>query len=1070
MQYAAQFLRLFSAAWVFLLPTVSPAVAQPSPNLSPSAPLEFSGETRQLLQQGFEKFRQGEFQVALQIYQQVLQRFSRENNRAGVAETLDKMGEVYAALGDYNTALEQLQTALTHRRELNQTAAVGETLNHLGFVYRQLGDYSQALQLHGEALELAQTVANLAVKGESLHNMAAVYAATGDYNRALELYEMALSIRREVGDKRDEGRTLNNLGGVYYGLGDYDTAREYFQAALDLRRDIGDKAGVARLLSNLGLLYRQWGQSDRALELYRESLPLLREIGDLASLSNTLNGMGVLYESRGELAEALEFYEQGLEIAREIGTVAEMGNTLDNVGGIYYRLGQYLRSIDRYSDALNLRQEIGDRPGMANSLLNLGGVYFNLGQYAKSVEFLEQALVIYREVENRSGEANTLDAIAIGYEQLGDYSQARHRYHTALEIAREIGDKTAEGNILEHLGGLYAELERYDRAREFLQQALEVQQQMGNQGAIGRTLNSIANIYYRLRQYPQTLEFLQQSWQILEAVGDKSAAAITLANIGCVFRDINESSLAIVFYKKAINLNEEIRQELKSLSVDQQESFAATVEETYRNLADLLLGQNRAVEAQEVLDLLKVQELDQYLKNLRGNEKTASGVEVLPAEQELFAEFFAIQNQAIALGRERAELQQIPPAQRTSAQDQRIAEIEEILDKVTQRFAGFTRRPDIQSLAENLQQSTDGESLDLDRLDELQQSLQRFTETTVLLYPLILEDRLELVLVTPYAPPIHRTVALRQSDLNRAISEFRTALTVPSKRANIDLPKITGRQLYNWLIKPIENELIAAGAETIIYAPDGQLRYLPLAALYDGEQWLVERFTINNITAASLTNFNRQSSALLRVLAGAFTEGEYNVEVGTRQFAFSGLPFAGKEVENLAETIPTTTQLIDREFNREATLGRLNEYNIVHMATHAAFVSGQPEESFIMLGDGDRITFRDLESWSVPNVDLVVLSACQTAMGGEFGNGQEILGFGYQMQQAGALAAIASLWSVDDGGTQVLMNEFYDRLTTRNNTASALRNAQLALLDSDYQHPYYWAPFILIGNGLSTGR
>lgn len=218
----------------------------------------------------------------------------------------------------------------------------------------------------------------------------------------------------------------------------------------------------------------------------------------------------------------------------------------------------------------------------------------------------------------------------------------------------------------------------------------------------------------------------------------------------------------------------------------------------------------------------------------------------------------------------------------------------------------------------------------------------------------------------------------------------------------------------------------------------------------------------------------------MRVLAGAFTEGQFSFQVGTREFNFAGLPFAGLEVERIAAEIPQTTQLVDQDFSREATVPQMDDYTIVHLATHAEFVPGSPEDSFILFGNGDRVTLRDMASWTLRNVDLVVLSACKTAVGAELGNGEEILGFGYQIQRTGAREAIASLWAVDDGGTQVLMNAFYTALEQPNITkAEALRQAQIALitgtypaLDADnpsarlFNRPYYWAPFILIGNGL----
>ena len=274
----------------------------------------------------------------------------------------------------------------------------------------------------------------------------------------------------------------------------------------------------------------------------------------------------------------------------------------------------------------------------------------------------------------------------------------------------------------------------------------------------------------------------------------------------------------------------------------------------------------------------------------------------------------------------------------------------------------------------------------------------------------------------------------------------------------------------------------------LVYAPDGQLRYIPLAALFDGKQWLVQRYSINHITAASLTNFNTPPSSDLRILAAAFTKGSYTVEVANRKEIFSGLPFAAKEVENLATIVPGTKKILDNAFNPEMTVPQMDDFTIVHMATHAAFVVGKPEDSFILFGNGERVTLKDIATWSLPRVDLVVLSACETGLGGKLGNGEEILGFGYQMQKTGARSAIASLWAVDDGGTQALMSAFYALLPSGKLTkAEVLRQAQIALITGsspqlDQQqdridsipkstvvslsHPYYWAPFILIGNGL----
>jgi CHAT domain-containing protein len=326
------------------------------------------------------------------------------------------------------------------------------------------------------------------------------------------------------------------------------------------------------------------------------------------------------------------------------------------------------------------------------------------------------------------------------------------------------------------------------------------------------------------------------------------------------------------------------------------------------------------------------------------------------------------------------------------------------------------------------------------------------------------------VITTPNSPPVRRTVTVTRTELNQAILDFRLALQDPSN-PNI---KPQAQKLYNWLVQPIEADLKQANTQTIIYAPDGQLRYIPLAALHDGTQWLIQRLRVNNITAKSFTNLTPQAPSALKVLAGAFAKGQYQFQVGTENFHFKGLLFAGREVNYLVATVPGTTSLFDLAFNLTAFTPRMNEHSVLHLATHAAVVIGQPQDSFILFGDGERATLQDIRNWTLNNVELVVLSACETGLGDKFGNGEEILGLGYQFQDRGVKATIASLWAVNDGGTQLLMNAFYDQLNSgKLSKVEALRQAQVALIEGKVKstelnltHPAYWASFILIGNGL----
>lgn len=983
-------------------------------------------DVEQLYQEGIQQFRTSQFQEALKTYQQVLKLRQDIGDKIGEGETLYRIGVIYRYLGQYLQAKEYIELALEIAQTFNEPTLLGRTLSEMGVIYYNLGQYPKALEFYQQALAIGREIGDRTVEAHTLDHKGIVHRRQGEYSRALELHQQALAISREIGDRAVQGRILNNIGFVYNRLGDYSRSLEFDRQALAVSREIGDRFTESRILNTMGVSYWNLGQNLTALEFYEQALAMRQEIGDKAGEGRTLNNIGIIHYGQARYFKALEFYEESLATRREIGDRFGEGITLSNIGAVYWNLGQYAQALEFYQQSLTIRREIRDRRGEAYLLSSIGSVYSSQEQYDRALEFDRQALAIRQEIGDKAGQGHTLNGIGVGYYNLGQDVRALEVYEQALAIRQEIGDRAGEGI----------------------------------------TLNSMGLAYNRLGEYFQALESYQKALGIFREIGNRSGERNALGNIGFLLEQQNQIELAIIFYKQSVNVTEAIRQDLRSLSPEQQQSYTETVAETYRRLADLLLKEDRVLEAQQVLDLLKIQELDDYLGNVRGSDYRGLGIELLPQERQILADYNARQDEAIKLGRELAQLREIPPADRTPDQTQRIAELEAIQQQLRQEFNQFIRSPEIEALVQQLNQTARGQNLDLPNLNRLQGQLRQLEQNAVLLYPLILEERLELVLVTPYAPPIRHTVPVKREDLNQAIVEFRRAITNRIGSANRAIAP--AQKLYDLLIKPIENDLAQANAQTLIYAADSQLRYIPLAALHDGEQWLIERFSINNITAASLINFDPSLSSQFRVLAAAFSEGSHEFQVGTERFAFAGLRFAGREVENIAAIIPSTTKLLNRAFNRDATIPQLNDHNIVHFATHAAFVPGQPDESFILFGDGDRATLRDVETWNLTDVDLVVLSACQTGIGGVLGNGEEILGLGYQMQQAGALATIASLWIVDDRGTQVLMDSFYEALSGgKMTTADALQQAQLDLVNSSqYDHPYYWAPFILIGNGL----
>jgi CHAT domain-containing protein/Tfp pilus assembly protein PilF len=988
----------------------------------------------------------------------------------------------------FEPLIAQAQTTQDRKAEMVR-------LNEEGLQLLDRSQFREALEKFQKALVIIREIGDRQGEGDTLNNIGRVYRNLGQYAKALEFFNQALAIRKEVGDKGGEGTTLNNIGLVYRNLGQYPKALEFFSQVLAIVKEVGDKAGQGTTLNNIGLVYNSLGQYPKALEFYQQALAIRTEIGDKAGEGTTLSNIGGVHDDLGQYAKALEFYQQALAIRTEIGDKAGEGNTFNSIGVVYRKLGQYPKALEFYQQALAISKDIGDKAGEGTTLNNIGLVYDNLGQYPKALEFYQQALAIHTETGDKAGEGATLNNIGLVYNNLGQYPKALEFYQQALAILTKIGDKAEEGNTLSNIGVVYRKLGQYPKALEFYQQALAIRTQIGDKAGEGNTLSNIGAVNHYLGQYPKALEFYQQALTIRTGIGDKAGEGTTLNNIGFLLEAQNQPELAIVFFKQSVNVIEGIRQDLRVLPKEQQQSFTQTVAGTYRALADLLLKQKRVLEAQRILDLLKVQELEDYLRNVQGNNNTAQGLPNLPPEQKTWTSYQAILNKAVEIGKELTQLRKLKQQNGTltPAQEQRIAQLVKAQETIREGFNNFIRSPEVLALVTQGSPETLSQDLllQMGNFNALQDNLKNLQQNAVLLYPLILDDRIELILTTPDSPPIRRTVSVPKKQLNETIAAFRRALQNPTSDA-----KTPAQQLYTWLIKPLEADLKTADAQTIIYAPDAQLRYIPLAALYDGQQWLVQRYRINNITAASLTELNTKPQRQLRVLAGAFATGRYNFTVGGQSFDFAGLPFAGAEVENLAKTVPATTKFIDKAFTPEVTVPKMDDYSIVHLATHGALVLGTPNDSFILFGNGERITLADMQKWSLKNVDLVVLSACETGLSGKLGNGEEILGLGYQMQRAGARAAIASLWQVSDGGTQVLMNAFYAALNKSMTKAEALRQAQIALITKDLSgvggsrgeeawievvstrtglppqvsnnlsHPYYWAPFILIGNGL----
>ena len=750
--------------------------------------------------------------------------------------------------------------------------------------------------------------------------------------------------------------------------------------------------------------------------------------------------MANITQTDGNYIAAEQYYQANLTLAQQNQNRYRQAIALLNLGLNHRFLGRYAMALNLYQQAGEIWSQTQTQAQLPSVWLNQGVLYRHLGQFERSAAMYQRALQDSRKMGDARLESLALNNLGTAYRRLKKYDQALGLIQESLAIKRRNGDRKGEANSLQTMGWIYFDMQQYDKARDSLDQALALNLSLKDTIAESATRAKIGDIYLQNGTPIIAHRWYAKAMQLRQGQVDPIRQANLWETIAT--SQIKEQPLlAITFYKQSINLTESIRQDLTSLSNEDRQRYVTTVAQKYRVLADLLLQQNRNVEALQVLDLLRVQELQDFLQESIGNDHTALGVPLLPQEQ-------AILN---------AYSQDLP----------RLARMEAPFWTVRQ----FSQQPQIQQWLQELQTQGAAINLTLPAYRDIQQRLQKLSEPTALFYPLVLDDRLELLVFFPHQPPIRRTVAVKRPELEQAIKNFRSDLL---DYTSWDV-KVSSQKLHQWLIAPIATDLTRAQVQTILYAPDGQMRYIPLSALYNGRQWLIEQYRINYLTALSLMDLAPRPQRPPQVLAAAFTDSNSQIQIGDKGFQFGALPAANQEITSVQKALPQTTTLTGTNFTRDKLSNQaLQPYNLIHLATHAKLLSQSPAESFILLNNNEFISLSEVKNWQLPQVDLMVFSACQTALGGELSNGIEIIGFGYQLQQAKVRSVMATLWEISDQKTSELMQTFYQQLSHHQfRSAESLRQAQIQMLRTGnksiptiHNHPYYWAAFVLIGNGL----
>ena len=912
--------------------------------------------------------------------------------------------------------------------------------------------------------------------------------------KAMSLSEKASVLFHELQDSYGEALSLEMLAVMQANIGgleNYTRAIDYFHRALPLFHREHKQRDEAQTLMNLGKIYAELGERQKALQYLSQALPLERAVGDQIDEGMTLNRMGRTYRELGEEDRALEYLNKALPVERAVGDRKYEAVTYHNLAGVYTELGDQQKALEYLNLALPLERAVGDRHGQQVTLSYIGATYAELGNDQKALEYFNQGLPLARATKDRTGEGAALNNIGTIYLKLGDKQKALGYYSQALQLERAVGNRTGEGNTLHNIGDIYNELGDRRKALDYYGQALQLDRAVGSRGGEAITLGSMGVAYIQLGEKQAALDSLYQALGLARAVRNPLTEGRTLFYLMKYWKKESTPGLAIFFGKQSVNAFQQVRRNLQGLDPSLQKGFLESKANVYRDLGDLLIAQGRLLEAQQVLDLLKEQE---YFDFVRGGERAVDSrsrpISLNPEEQSSHEAYEKIAGQVTAVGAEFSELR--GKRSRTPEEEARMGELKEKLTVANQEmgrffktlYVEFGKNAPANQSAENVREEASG----------MQSIVRELGPGTVALYTLVGETRYRVIVITASTMQA-REYPIEAAELRKKVAAFLEALKNP---ASDPLP--ASQDLYKILIGPIANDLKGARAQTLMWSLNDVLRYVPMAALHDGKQYLVENYRNVVITPASIGRLKDKVDVSDSSIAGMGVSKDYD-GLG----ALAAVPaelrhiVRDKQVQGATGVIPGT-MMLDDDFTEAHMAEALDKhYPVVHIASHFVLQAGNETNSYLLLGGKDvggkgyHLTLaelRDDPALTFDGTELLTLSACQTGTSGTALNGREVDGLGITAQQKGAKAVLASLWSVADESTALLMADFYKQwLGTLGTTkVAALQQAQLDMLHgtaktgqsdvsatntknatekkpaTSFAHPFYWAPFILIGN------
>ena len=1067
-----------------------------------------------------------------------------KDNRQSESYMMSLLGSYYSDKGDYQKAKKLLEEALSIAKQNKDLTNEHNVLQNLAYLYIKLKDFEKAENFSEQALAIRRTLSKYD-EGNALLSTGVIYLNTGKPEKAREKFLQALEKSRETDDSILKIDSLSNLGFVSSISKQFEEAEKYYIEAKDLAGKLNNRRKLVTTLDGLGSVYSAQSKFKEAKSFYEESIRISETLLTKLEINTVYNNLAATYLNLSEFQNAKEYSEKALKLAQDRKEQITELIALINLGRIYANLNQYDKAREYFEKVLKISQETKNPFGEYDAVTGLGFIYINLGNYDKAKElveraekisqevktisptdvfyargamyvdlsspekaagFIQQSLELAKNAKNRRGEGVIIAKLAEISMQNKKYEEAKSYYEQSLAIARDVKNPADESAALISLGEVYLNLNKFVEAKANYERSLELARRIDKPANASSALNGLGELAFKQKEFDKALGFYQQALPTAKETQLKNLESRILKNMMNAFKELKKSQAAIIYGKQAVDIYQEIRGNIKKFEKESQQSFVKDKEETYRTLANLLIDDDRFFEAQTVLNLLKEEEYSQLTQ-------TGEKSETIPYS-DIENELLESSAKLAAVQSEFDELQKIEEP--TAEQLQKLGEKRREKDGAKTDFENILKKLAAaeSSVAEQINRIYQNKNDD--SFQNRAKNLQTKTTGVVGLYTLIgreknaqdgneRNEKNRFGWVILVAGEIQRAYPIDVNNFNRNVFNLRDALG--SDKYD---PQQLSEKIYNAIFRQkspktkttleqdLDQILGKYPNKTLMWSLDGVLRYIPMAALHDGKNYLVEKYLNTVFTDKSLSSLVAPEKTDWTILGVGVSESREN---------FAALPGVKTELESIVREQNSVGGILDGtiklngNFKKELFFKLLKDdkYQAVHIASHYSFNPRQQQNSFLLVGDG-HLVFSELNDETLfGNLDLLTLSACDT---GASGNGLEAEGFPIKAQQLGAKSVLASLWKISDSGTPELMIRFY-KLRSENQQMTkgeAFRRSQLSLLYGEtkpeqkaqtdlrgtkiagnisgvnnlplfiksekapFAHPHYWASFVLIGN------